>query len=87
MHMKKLMFAVMGLAAVAGGSARAAGIAVDLQSAPFNLDGDAIAWVESTIDSMSLEEKIGQLFINHNNDYSPEYLDGVLEQYNVGGMR
>ncbi|HEY1908666.1 MAG TPA: outer membrane protein transport protein [Myxococcaceae bacterium] len=31
--MKKLMFAVMGLAAVAGGSARAAGIAVDLQSA------------------------------------------------------
>ena len=33
MHMKKLMFAVMGLAAVAGGSARAAGIAVDLQSA------------------------------------------------------
>ena len=46
-----------------------------------------IAWVESTIDSMSLEEKIGQLFINHNNDYSPEYLDGVLEQYHVGGMR
>ena len=33
MHMKKLMLAVMGLAAVAGGSARAAGVAVDLQSA------------------------------------------------------
>ena len=33
MHMKKLMLAVMGLAAVAGGSARAAGIAVDLHSA------------------------------------------------------
>jgi long-subunit fatty acid transport protein len=33
MHMKKLMYAVMGLAAVAGGSAHAAGIAVDLQSA------------------------------------------------------
>jgi len=33
MHMKKLMFAVVGLAAVAGSSARAAGIAVDLQSA------------------------------------------------------
>jgi len=33
MHMKKLMYAVMGLAAVAGTSARAAGIAVDLQSA------------------------------------------------------
>ena len=71
----------------AGAAPAAAPFAVDLQAAPFNLDGDAIAWVESTIDSMSLEEKIGQLFINHNNDYSPEYLDGVLEQYHVGGMR
>ncbi|WP_159829769.1 gluconokinase, GntK/IdnK-type [Arthrobacter sp. 9AX] len=60
---------------------------VDLQAAPFNLDGDALAWVESTLAGMSLEEKIGQLFINHNNDYSPEYLDGVLENFHVGGMR
>ncbi|MBP1137818.1 beta-N-acetylhexosaminidase [Arthrobacter sp. PvP023] len=60
---------------------------VDLHAAPFNLDDDAVAWVDSTIAGMSLEEKIGQLFINHNNDYSPEYLDGVLESYHVGGMR
>jgi beta-N-acetylhexosaminidase len=60
---------------------------VDLQAAPFNLDADAVAWVESTLAGMSLEEKIGQLFINHNNDYSPEYLDGVLENFHVGGMR
>jgi beta-N-acetylhexosaminidase len=60
---------------------------VDLQAAPFNLDGDAVAWVESTLAGMSLEEKIGQLFINHNNDYSPEYLDTVLENFHVGGMR
>ncbi|MBP1234045.1 beta-N-acetylhexosaminidase [Arthrobacter sp. PvP102] len=60
---------------------------VDLQAAPFNLDDDAVAWVDSTIAGMSLEEKIGQLFINHNNDYSPEYLDSVLENYHVGGMR
>ncbi|MFP5367312.1 MAG: glycoside hydrolase family 3 N-terminal domain-containing protein, partial [Actinomycetes bacterium] len=60
---------------------------VDLQAAPFNLDDGAVAWVESTLAGMSLEEKIGQLFINHNNDYSPEYLDGVLENYHVGGMR
>ncbi|BAS07151.1 beta-N-acetylglucosaminidase/beta-glucosidase [Arthrobacter sp. Hiyo4] len=60
---------------------------VDLQAAPFNLDDDAVAWVESTLAGMSLEEKIGQLFINHNNDYSPEYLDGVLDTYHVGGMR
>jgi len=60
---------------------------VDLAAAPFNLDADAIAWVEGTLGAMTLEEKIGQLFINHNNDYSPEYLDGVLENFHVGGMR
>ncbi|HSU48008.1 MAG TPA: gluconokinase, GntK/IdnK-type [Arthrobacter sp.] len=60
---------------------------VDLAAAPFNLDADAIAWVEGTVGAMTLEEKIGQLFINHNNDYSPQYLDGVLENYHVGGMR
>jgi beta-N-acetylhexosaminidase len=60
---------------------------VDLRASPFNLDDEAVAWVDSTIAGMSLEEKIGQLFINHNNDYSPEYLDGVLDNYHVGGMR
>ncbi|WP_307309536.1 gluconokinase, GntK/IdnK-type [Pseudarthrobacter enclensis] len=60
---------------------------VDLAASPFNLDADAIAWVEGTLGAMTLEEKIGQLFINHNNDYSPEYLDGVLENFHVGGMR
>ncbi|AUZ36489.1 glycosyl hydrolase [Arthrobacter sp. PGP41] len=88
--------ALTGIAAVArfstAGPAGASGTRprqfdVDLQAAPFNLDDDAVAWVESTLDGMSLEEKIGQLFINHNSDYSPEYLDGVLENYHVGGMR
>ncbi|QHK22424.1 glycosyl hydrolase [Pseudarthrobacter psychrotolerans] len=60
---------------------------VDLQAAPFNLDDAAVTWVNTTLESMTLEEKIGQLFINHNNDYSPEYLDGVLENFHVGGMR
>jgi beta-N-acetylhexosaminidase len=88
--------ALAGLAAVGPSAERSAGGAagtqprqfdVDLQAAPFNLDDDAVAWVDSTIAGMSLEEKIGQLFINHNNGYSPEYLDGVLENYHVGGMR
>ncbi|MFK0006414.1 gluconokinase, GntK/IdnK-type [Paenarthrobacter sp. NPDC090520] len=65
----------------------AARFLVDLKAAPFNLDDSAVEWVESTLASMTLEEKIGQLFINHNNDYSPEYLDGVLENFHVGGMR
>ncbi|MFF1829266.1 gluconokinase, GntK/IdnK-type [Paenarthrobacter sp. NPDC058040] len=60
---------------------------VDLKAAPFTLDDAAVEWVESTIASMTLEEKIGQLFINHNNHYAPEYLDNVLENFHVGGMR
>lgn len=83
--------AVAGEPSATAPAAGAAGVAgtfdVDLQAAPFDLDDEAVAWVESTIAAMSLEEKIGQLFINHNNDYSPEYLDGVLERYHVGGMR
>jgi beta-N-acetylhexosaminidase len=83
------------LAGIAGGAARRAQpgtdvsgpFLVNLKAAPFNLDDDAVAWVDATLESLSLEEKIGQLFINHNNDYSPEYLDGVLENYHVGGMR
>ncbi|MFW0772027.1 gluconokinase, GntK/IdnK-type [Paenarthrobacter nitroguajacolicus] len=74
--------ALNGLAATAAGP-----FLVDLKAAPFNLDDAAVEWVESTIGSMTLEEKIGQLFINHNNDYSPAYLDGVLENFHVGGMR
>ncbi|MBT2584985.1 glycosyl hydrolase [Arthrobacter sp. ISL-95] len=77
--------AVAGLNALPGASSGP--FLVDLKAAPFNLDDAAVEWVESAIGSMTLEEKIGQLFINHNNDYSPAYLDGVLENFHVGGMR
>ncbi|MGO4690846.1 glycoside hydrolase family 3 protein [Glaciibacter sp. 2TAF33] len=60
---------------------------VDLTATPFNLDADAIDWVHRTIDSLSLEEKIGQLFINLNTSFTPEYLDNVLDNYHVGGIR
>jgi beta-N-acetylhexosaminidase len=39
----------------------------DLTAIPYLLDEEAIAWVRSTIDSMSVDEKVGQLFINLNN--------------------
>ncbi len=38
-------------------------INVDLKAKPFYLTDEQIAWVESTIDSMTLEEKLGQLFL------------------------
>src|SRR5688572_19398449 len=60
---------------------------VDLTAKPFHLDAAAVAWVRSTIDAMTLEEKIGQLFINLDVAFTPAYLDHVLDRYHVGGIR
>lgn len=60
---------------------------VDLTAKPFHLDEAGVAWVRSTIDAMTLEEKIGQLFINLNTAFTPAYLDRILDTYHVGGMR
>ncbi len=35
---------------------------VDLKSNPYYLDGEACSWVQTTIASMTDEEKVGQLF-------------------------
>ncbi|WP_330394921.1 MFS transporter, partial [Clostridioides difficile] len=37
---------------------------VNLKVKPYNLDEESIRWVEDTIANMSIEEKIGQLFVN-----------------------
>ncbi|NQX28238.1 glycoside hydrolase family 3 protein [Microbacteriaceae bacterium VKM Ac-2854] len=60
---------------------------VDLRAAPFRLSDDDIAWVRGTIAGMTLEEKIGQLFINLNTSFEPEYLDRVVNEFHVGGIR
>ena len=60
---------------------------VDLRAKPFNLDSAAIDWVHDTIAALTADEKIGQLFINLNTSFAPDYLDRVLDYYHVGGMR
>ena len=60
---------------------------VDLTAKPFQLDAAAVAWVRGTIEAMTIEEKIGQLFINLNVAFTPAYLDHILDTYHVGGMR
>ncbi len=46
-----------------------------------------MAWVRDTIAAMTLEDKIGQLFINLNVAFTPAYLDHMLDTYHVGGLR
>lgn len=59
---------------------------LDLRANPFFLDEAGIAWVEDTLASLSLREKVGQMFCIVSNQ---ESLDTLLRRYAVipfGGM-
>ena len=60
---------------------------VDLKAKPFNLADEDVKWVEETIAGMSIEEKIGQLFINMGSSRTKEYLTSVLDNYHIAGVR
>ena len=60
---------------------------VDLKKAPFFLNDGDIGWVKETIEGMTLDEKIGQLFFNLAYDMSEEYIAHVTEDYHIGGAR
>ena len=60
---------------------------VDLTKKPYNLDQTAIAWVEQTIADMSIEEKIGQLFVNMGSSRDKQYLTDMVERYHIGAVR
>jgi beta-N-acetylhexosaminidase len=60
---------------------------VDLKAKPFYLSDEDIAWVESTIAGMTIEEKIGQLFINLFLGFDPEKTKEVIKKYHIGGAR
>jgi len=60
---------------------------VDLKIKPFYLDDNAIQWVNDTIASMTLEEKIGQLFFFMGASRDEDYLRSILDNYHVGGSR
>lgn len=66
---------------------------VDLRVAPYDLDDQSLSWVESTLASMSVEQKVGQLFFNlfhfgadtfSGNDLTTAE---VLARYELGGAR
>ena len=60
---------------------------VDLRAKPYYLNDEDIAWVESTIASMTPEEKVGQLFWQLTAGNSEEYLQEPMEKYHLGGCR
>ena len=60
---------------------------VDLRAKPYLLNDADIAWVESTIASMTAEEKVGQLFWQLTAGVSEEYLQDLMQTYHLGGCR
>lgn len=60
---------------------------VNLRLKPYNLDDEGIKWVKDTIANMTIEEKIGQLFVNMGSSRDEEYLKSILDNYHIGGVR
>lgn len=58
---------------------------MDLKKNPFYLDDVDIAWVEKTLEKMTLEEKIGHLFCPIGYSTEPEYLNMLLG-FHIGGL-
>jgi beta-N-acetylhexosaminidase len=60
---------------------------VDLKAKPYYLSDEDIAWVENTIKEMTIEEKIGQLFINLFWSFDSEINKNIIDKYHIGGAR
>ena len=60
---------------------------VNLKAKPYNLDDQGVKWVQDTIANMTIEEKIGQLFVNMGASRDEEYLKGMLDNYHIGAVR
>lgn len=58
---------------------------VDLKAKPFYLDERAVQWVETTLNNMSLDEKLGQVFIQLAQP-DKDYLDEKILGKHVGGI-
>ena len=60
---------------------------VDLKQNPYFLSEEDIKWVEETIEGMSAEEKVGQLFFQLTASHDEAYLKELMEKYHLGGCR
>lgn len=59
---------------------------VRLSERPFCLSEQDKRWVEETKRNMTVEEKIGQLFVPIGYSGDPEYLEGVMLRHHIGGI-
>ena len=62
-------------------------MSTNLKLSPYFLDDEAIQWVEDTIANMTIEEKIGQLFVNLGKSTDEAYIKDLVTNYHIGGAR
>ena len=60
---------------------------VNLKAKPYYLSDEDIKWVNDTINSMSPEEKVGQLFFQLTAGVDEAYLKNLVGKYHLGGIR
>ena len=59
---------------------------IRMKEKPFYLSDEDIQWVETTRDSMTVEEKTGQLFCLHGNTNDQKELEKILKTYHPGAV-
>ena len=59
---------------------------IDFRANPFYLDEEDIAWVKSTFENMTLEEKCGQVFCPMGFSSEEDALKAPVQEIGVGGM-
>lgn len=59
---------------------------VNLKAKPFYLNESQISWVNTTLEKMTLEEKIGQLFFMMTATTDEAFIDMLTVKYHAGGI-
>ena len=60
---------------------------IDLKAKPFNLSNEDIKWVEETLDNLTLDEKIGQVFVDMLWNNTEDEVKDRIAKYGMGGFR
>ncbi|MCD8218335.1 MAG: glycosyl hydrolase family 3 [Clostridiales bacterium] len=59
---------------------------MNLTGKPFYLTEEQVRWVEDTLCSLDIKQKVGQLFCVMGQDYSAKELETLVRDYGIGGI-
>ena len=60
---------------------------INLKAKPFNLSDEDIKWVKDTLGNLSLDEKIGQVFVDMLWNNTADEVKERINKYGIGGFR